>query len=109
MYCGGGLYPGEDAYRSAGDAQEHAILERDDIGRTGAFIDEGDFAKKIADLEVGEFNFAVWWRGMNNRATGKNKVKTQALLTGLNNFSTLLEINSIRKADKSSHLIMTEA
>ena len=64
---GGRLEPCKNADRGAGDAEKFAILERDDIRRARAFIDEGDFAEKVADLEIGQLDFSIWRRSLNDR------------------------------------------
>ena len=43
-----GLETAQNSDGGACDAEEFAILKRGDIGRAGAFIDEGNFAKKVA-------------------------------------------------------------
>ncbi len=62
---GGGLEACEDADGDAGDADELAGLDGDDIGGAGSIIHKRDFAKEIAGLEQGEFHAFVGGRGMN--------------------------------------------
>ena len=67
---GGGLEATQNADGSARDSEEFAILERLDISRAGAFINEGNLAEKVAHLESGELDISIRRRGMDDRGAG---------------------------------------
>ena len=77
-----GLESGQNADRGAGDAEEFAILERQDIRRAGAFIDKGDFAEKVADFERREFHFSIRWGGLDDGGAGEQEVETMTFFAG---------------------------
>ena len=67
---GGGLEAAQNADGSACDSEEFAILERLDISRAGAFINEGNLAEKVADFESGELDISIRRRGMDDGRAG---------------------------------------
>ena len=105
---GGGLETGQNADRGAGDAEEFAILERRDIRRAGAFIDEGDFAEKVADFESGEFHFLIRRRGLDKGGAGEQKIETVTLLAGLNDLRAFGKSHRVRKAHEGRKLVVAE-
>ena len=106
---GGGLETGEDADGDAGDADELAGLERDDIGGAGAVIDEGDFAEEVAGFEAGEFDAAIGGRGVDGGAAGEENVEAVALVAGLEDFFVLLERNGVSQTEKGGDFVEAEA
>ena len=67
---GSGLETAQNSDGGACDAEEFAILERGDIRRAGAFIDEGNLAEKVADFKRGEFDISIGRRGMDHSSAG---------------------------------------
>ena len=50
------LKSGQDPERHPRDAEQLAIVRRDHVGRAGAVVDEGDFAKKIGGTKESRVN-----------------------------------------------------
>jgi hypothetical protein len=104
----GGLETGKNANRGAGDAEEFAILKRHDIRRARAFIDEGDFAEKVADFESGEFHFSIRRGRLDDRSAGEKQVETMTLLAGLDDFRALGKSHCIGEAHQGRKLVMAK-
>ena len=105
---GGGLESGQNADRGASDAEEFAILERHDIRRAGAFIDEGDFAEKVADFESGEFDFSIRRGGLDDCSAGEKEVETMTFLAGLDDLRPLWKSHRVGEAHESRKLVEAE-
>ena len=106
---GGGLESGQNADRGAGDAEEFAILERHDIRRAGAFIDEGDFSKKVADFESGEFDFPIWRGGLDDCSAGEKEVEAMTFLASLDDLRALGKSHRVREAHEGRKLVVPES
>jgi hypothetical protein len=106
---GGGLETGQNANRGAGDAEEFAILQRQDIRRARAFIHEGNLAEKVADFELGEFHISIGRRGVNHRCAGEQKVKAMPLLAGLDYLRAFRKRRDICQADEGGQLLSAKA
>ena len=105
---GGGLEAGQNADRGAGDAEEFAILERHDIRRAGAFIDERDFAEKVADFERREFHFAIRRGGLDDRSAGEKKVEAMTFFARLNDLGALRKSHRVGEAHKGRKLVVAK-
>jgi hypothetical protein len=92
---GGGLETAQYADGGACDAEEFAILERSDIRRAGAFIDEGNLAEKVADFESGEFDISIGRRGMDYSCAGQQEIEAVTLLASLDDFIPLLKLHDV--------------
>jgi hypothetical protein len=106
---GGGLETSEDADGDAGDADEFAGGEGDDIGGAGAIIDEGNFAKEVAGFEVGEFHAAIGRRGLDCGAAGEKNVEAVAVITGLDDPGIFVEGDGIGEANEGGKFLGAEA
>jgi hypothetical protein len=105
---GSGLETGQNADRGASDAEEFAILERRDIRRAGAFIDEGDFAEKVADFESGEFHFLIRRRGLDKGGAGEQKIETVTLVAGLDDLRAFGKSHRVGEAHEGRKLVVAK-
>ena len=105
---GSGLETGQNTDRGAGDAEELAILERRDIRRPGAFINEGDFAEKVADSERRELHFAIRRGGLDDRSAGEKQVETMTFFARLNDLGALRKSHRVGEAHEGQKLVVAE-
>ena len=105
---GGGLETGQNADCGAGDTKKFAILERNHIRRARTFIDEGDFAEKVADFEIGEFDFPIWRGSLDDGGAGEQEVEAMTFLASLDDLSALGKSHRVRESQQGEKLVVAK-